>query len=379
MIISKKRRPVSLLLIPALFALLLLSACDDTGTPPVKQKRSPGHLVETISAEIKPVSHQQVLSGTLEAATTLRLHNEEAGLITRIPFHEGDAVKQGALLVALDSDMIKAELDKTTAQRQQAGIDYNRLKKLLPKNLTSEEEVARSLTTLNIAIAEERMQQLRMDRTRITAPFDGVVSQRNNEPGDAVDAHSHIMSLIKPDSLLVKVRVSDQWLTLVKTGDAMQLTIDALGDVKHSAYIERIHPEIDAATRKGTIELLLRPLPKHARSGQLARVHFQSQANELLVLPAHTIHHDINGAYAYLAVNNEEDKTIARQRYLTKGRRFGEWIEIIDGLDAGDQVITKGFLSLRDGKAINIVWQEADSSRPDIINSDNTAPANAAP
>ncbi|MDT8451726.1 MAG: efflux RND transporter periplasmic adaptor subunit [Gammaproteobacteria bacterium] len=384
MIISKKHRPVSLLMIPALFALLLLSACDDTGKAPAAQKRSPGHLVETISVELKPVSHQQVLSGTLEAAITLRLHNEEAGLITRIPFYEGDAVKQGALLVALDSDMIRAELDKATAQRQQANIDYNRLKKLLPKKLTSEEEVARSLTTLNIAIAEERMQQLRMDRTRIRAPFYGIVSQRNNEPGDAVDAHSHIMSLIKPDSLLVKVRVSDQWLTLVKTGDAMQLTIDALGDVKHSAYIKRIHPEIDAATRKGTIELVLRPLPEQARAGQLARVHFQSQARELLVLPAHTIHHDINGAYAYLAINNEEGKTIARQRYLTKGRRFGEWVEIIDGLDAGDQVITKGYLSLRDGKAISVVAQETGSAMPeitdrDIINSDNTAPANTAP
>lgn len=389
MIISKKRRPVPLLLIPALFALLLLSACDDTDTPPAIQKRSPGHLVETISAEIKPVSHQQVLSGTLEAATTLRLHNEESGLITRIPFHEGDAVKQGALLVALVSDMIRAELDKAMAQRQQAGIDYNRLKKLLPRNLASEEAVARSLTTLNIAIAEEQLQQLRMDRTRIKAPFDGVVSQRNNEPGDAVDAHSHIMSLIKPDSLLVKVRVSDQWLMLVKPGDAMQLTIDALGDMKHSAYIKRIHPEIDAATRKGTIELVLRPLPEQARAGQLARVHFQSQAHELLVLPAHTIHHDINGAYAYLAVKVEEGKTIARQRYLTKGRRFGEWVEIIDGLDAGDQIITKGFLSLRDDKAISVVAQETGSARPeftrpeitdpDIINSDNTAPANTAP
>lgn len=384
MIISKKHRPVSLLLIPALFTLLLLTACDDTGKAPVIQKRSPGHLVEAASVELKPVSHQQVLSGTLEAATTLRLHNEESGLITQIPFHEGDAVKQGALLVALDSDMIKAELDKATAQRQQADIDYNRLKKLLPRNLASEEAVARSLTTLNIAIAEERMQQLRMDRTRIRAPFDGVVSQRNNEPGDAVDAHSHIMSLIKPDSLLVKVRVSDQWLTLVKPGDTMQLTIDALGDVKHSAYIKRIHPEIDAATRKGTIELVLRPLPEQARAGQLARVHFQSQAHELLVLPAHTIHHDINGAYAYLAVKVEEGKTIARQRYLTKGRRFGEWVEIIDGLDADDQIITKGFLSLRDGKAISVVVEETGNAKPeitdpDIINSDNTAPANTAP
>ena len=373
MIISKKFKPV----LVSLISLLLVTACDNPDNSPSKTRNKPSHLVEASTINLRPVSHEQILSGTLEATTSVRLHNEEAGQITQMPFHEGDVVKQGALLIALDSDMIKAELDKAIAQRQQADIDYKRLKKLLPKKLASEEEVARSLTTLNIAKAEEQVQQLRMDRAHIRAPFDGVVSQRNNEPGDAVSAHSHILSLIKPDSLLIKVNVSDQWLSLVDKGDAMQLTIDALGDIEHTAYIERIHPAISTTTRKGTIELVLRPVPEQARAGQMARTHFKSPAVERLVIPTHAVHHDIDGAYAYIIVNNEAGENIAQKRQLKKGLQFGEWTEIISGIEIGDKLITKGFLGLRDGKVVTIVEHKTDTdvpAEPDNSSADNTSP-----
>jgi len=367
MIISKKYQ----LVLVSLISLLIITACDNSDKSHGKKRNKPSHLVEVSQISPRPVSHEQILSGTLEATTSVRLHNEEAGQITQIPFHEGDVVKQGTLLIALDSDMIKAELDKAIAQRQQANIDYKRLKKLLPRKLASEEEVARSLTTLNIAKAEQQLQQLRMDRANIKAPFDGVISQRNNEPGDAVNAHSHILSLIKPDSLLIKVNVSDQWLSLVSKGDAMQLTIDALGDSEHTAYIERIHPAISTTTRKGTIELVLRPVPKQARAGQMARIHFKSPATERLVIPTHTVHHDIDGAYAYLATTNDKGNSIAHKTALNKGLQFGEWTEIISGIKVGDQLITKGFLGLREGKVITIVEPKASS---DDSSSDNNAP-----
>ena len=362
MIISKKFTSV----LVSLISLLLITACDNSDNSPSKIRNKPTHLVETSLIKLRPVSHEQILSGTLEATTSVRLHNEEAGQITQMPFHEGDIVKQGTLLVALDSDMIRAELKKSMAQRQQAEIDYKRLKKLLPRKLASEEEVARSLTTLNIAKAEEQVQQIRVDRSQIKAPFDGVVSQRNNEPGDAVSAHSHILSLIKPDSLLIKVNVSDQWLSLVSKGDAMQLTIDALGDVDHTAYIERIHPAISASTRKGIIELVLRPVPDQARAGQMARVHFRSAAVERLVVPTHAVHHDIDGAYAYVIVNNKDDKSMVKKRPLKKGLQFGEWIEIISGIAIGDNLISKGFLGLRDGKVVTIVEPKAASDNNSI-------------
>ena len=353
MIISNKRFPILLI------AVLTLAGCDKGDDSHSKRRPVSPHLVETMMASIQPVSHQQVLSGTLEASISVKLHNEEAGRISTLPLHEGDAVTQGQTVAAMDSEMIKAELDKASAQHQQAIIDYKRLKKLLPKKLASEEEVARSLTTLNIAKAEAELQQLRMDRTQIRAPFDGVISQRNNEPGDTVSARSHILSLIQVDKLMVKVKVSAQWLTLINKGDIMQISIDAIGDASTPARVERIHPEIDPSTRKGTIELMLDPVPAQARAGQLARVHLKSHINDRLVIPAHAIHHDIDGAYIYL-LEEIEDKTTVHKRYIKKGMQFGEWTEAISGIALNDTLITKGFLGLRDGKAVSIVNSPAN-------------------
>ncbi len=354
MIISKKCNAVLF----SLLGVLLINACDSSDNSPNKSRNKASHLVETSISTLRSVNHQQILSGTLEAATSVRLHNEEAGLIRTMPYHEGDIVKQGTLLVSLDNGMIKAELAKTKALYQQAKIDYQRLKKLVFRKLASEEEVAHSLTSLNIAKAERQIQQLRMDQTQIKAPFDGIINQRNNEPGDAVKAHSYILGITKPEQLLVKISLADRWLTLLKKGDVMQLSLNGLGDQKHKAYVERIHPEVSASTRKGIIELMLRPTPKAARAGQMANVYFQSQTIERLVIPAQSIHHDIQGAYVYLLAQQENSggsQTIAQQRYIKKGRQFGDWVEVISGVVIGEPLISKGFLGLRDGKAVTVV------------------------
>ena len=358
MIISKKCWLILFIALPGIIS------CDNSDKDSGKDDDSSLHLVETIVVAPKPVSHEQVLSGTLETVTSARLHNEEAGKITLLPYHEGDIVKKDTLLVELDGDIIKAELAKATATRQQAEIDYKRLKKLQPQKLASEDEVARSLTELNIATAEQQLQQLRMDRTQIRAPFDGIVSQRNYEPGDAVSERSHILSLIQPDGLLVKVKVSAQWLTLINKGDVMQLTIDALGDELFQCRVERIHPEIDAASRKGVVELTLTPAPGQARAGQLARVYFKSKITDRLVIPTHAIHHDTKGPYAYIIGTNKDNKTVSIKRYLIKGLQFGEWTEILSGIDLDDRLITKGFLGLRDGKVVAIVNHASEKEQP---------------
>ena len=181
----------------------------------------------------------------------MRLYNEESGRIAQLPYFEGDQVKKDTVVISLVDDLIRAELNKAEAQRAQAGIDLKRLKKLLPKKLTSEEEVARAKTAYDIAKAEENLQQIRFERSKIKAPFAGVITMRNNEPGDAVSAHSHILTMIDPDTLRVKVQISERWIPLINVNDPVEVGIDALGDQLHSGRVRRIHPTINPKTRKG--------------------------------------------------------------------------------------------------------------------------------
>lgn len=349
MIISKKTGSVLLLSVS-----LFMTSCDTSEESGKDEQSAPLHKVEVTIIERQPVKHRQIVSGTLEAITSVRLYSDEGGRITKLPYYEGDRVEKDAVVITLDDDLIQAELDKAIAQRQQAALDLKRLKKLLPKKLTSEEEVARASTALNVAKAEEQLQQTRLARSRVKAPFSGVISQRNNEPGDTVSAHSHILSMIDPTTMRVKVQISERWIPLMQQGDKVEVRIDAIGDILHKGFISRIHPVIDPATRKGTLEVMLDKVPENARAGQLARVHISSQAMERLVVPSLAVHHDMDGAFAYIAEQDIEGIYKAIKHKILKGAQFGNLVEVIDGVNVNDKVVIKGFLGLRDKKRIQI-------------------------
>jgi membrane fusion protein (multidrug efflux system) len=353
MIISKNHYLGLLLLL----SLLTISACDSSDKASQGKRGKEVHHVEVISVTLEPLSHQQTVTGTLEAIISVRLYNEESGRITKLPYHEGDAVKKGEVIITLDGTLIQAELDKAVAEHKQAKADLLRLEKLVEKKLASEEVLSHAQTTLNVAAAEEKLQRTRFQLTTIKSPFSGVVTERNNEPGDAVPQHSHILSLIDPTALRIKMQLSESWLPMIGQGESVEITIDALSDTVYSGNITRIHPTIDPNTRKGVVEVELNPLPEGAQAGQLARVKIKSTPVSRLVIPSFAVHHDYKGAYVFVI----GDENTAIKRYVQKGLQFGDQIEVVEGLSANEKVVTKGFNSLRDGKKVNIVKNNNDT------------------
>ncbi len=371
MIISKKPHNYSPLLSTPSFIFrvtgpvlisLMLTACDNTVDTTSKREKQPLHRVEVVSVEHKAVSLTQTVSGTLEAVSKIRLYNEESGRITRLPYYEGDFVKQGTLLVQLDNELLKTEVAKAVASMEQARVDLSRVKKLLPKKIATEEEVAKARTQLDLAIAEEKYQQTRLQRTSIKAPVDGLITQRLYEPGDMLAQQSHIYTIIDPTSLRLKASLAERWMPLVKIEQPVSLRIDALGDNELTAKIIRIHPTIDARSHKGIIEILLKPVPKGAAAGQFSRAEINLTATNRLVIPVHTIHYEPEGAYVYRIVEGEDGGSIAEKVSFVQGQQFGSVAEVFSGLAAGDKIVSRGYLGLRNKKKVLIATSSVSNS-----------------
>lgn len=361
MIISKK-----LITIACLFLCLILPACDSSETSKTDNKRAKQalHRVEVITVENSAVSLTQTVSGTLEAVTKIRLYNEESARLTKLPYHEGDQVKKGTLLIQLDNALLKTDVAKASASMEQAKLDLSRLKKLLPKKIATEEDVAKAQTELDLAVAEEKHEKTRLQRTQIKAPIDGMITKRLYEPGDMLAPQSHILSIIDPTALRLKASLAERWLPLVTKGQAVTLQIDALGDEPVPATISRIHPTIDARTHKGIIEILIDPVPQAATAGQFARAQVKLNATDRLILPAHTIHYEPEGAYVFRIIKNEEDESIAEKVNFTQGQQFGSVVEVLSGLGSGDQVVSRGHLGLRDKKKVAIDRATTQANSP---------------
>ena len=355
------RRPLTL--IAALLFALLTAGCGDTG-PEKKgaaKRPAPGHLVELFPIAFEPVSTVYERTGSLRARRVVRIHNQEEGRITDLPFFEGDRVRAGEVVVRMEGDLLRAELDKAKATTLQARLDLKRLENLARKKAASEDELARARTALNIAVADQTLLETRLAYTRIAAPFDGIVSARLAEPGDVVARHAHLLTLSDPASLVTEIHASELVLPLFHTGDPAKVRIDALGRASFVGRILRIHPELDPISRQGTVEVILDPVPAGARAGQFARVTLETEKVARILVPFNAVKRDQLGEFVYRL----DDENRAHRTEVRSGVRIGDKIEILEGLAPGHRIVRRGFLGLTDGKIVEIATASDQRNKSD--------------
>lgn len=333
-----------------LIPLVLITACGETTTGNKAGAKKPLPLVEIAAVEYQQEGQTITRSGTLRADRQVKLITEEEGRIAALPVHEGDRVSKGELLLQLNDTQLKAELKKARAQRKQAALDVRRLERLQSSRVVSEDELARARTARDVAQAEEDLLRIRLDNTRITAPFDGVISARLAEPGDAVARFTHVLTLTDDKTLLAALPVSELVLPSLATKDTVTLTLDALGDARLQGHILRIHPTVDPVTRQGTVEVVLNDPPPEARPGQLARLTLQLRPQPRLTVPFPALRRDTQGEYVF---RYDNDGAVHHTPVIS-GLHLGERIEIVSGLNQGQQVVINGFLGLADGMKIRL-------------------------
>ena len=326
--------------------LLLLIGCDQTQqASPRQQTATP---VEVAGVARSPLVAHRILTGSLQAVSTVRIFNEEVGRIINLPYYQGDAVEKDAILASIDGSLIQAELNKAEANLKQAKVDAKRINSLYRKKLASEDELARARTAVETTSAEVSLLQTRLNHTRIKAPFSGIISERLKETGDVVPVHSHILTIFDPAEIKIEVPVSELLLSNININDAVQVRIDALGEGQHPARVKRIFPTIDPQTRKGRMEIQLETIPDGARPGQLCRVTVDTRTTARRNIPFAAIRHDSQGEFVYRVTPDNKVETVRVQT----GILLGNQMEILEGLEIDDRVVVKGFIGLRDGKKI---------------------------
>jgi RND family efflux transporter MFP subunit len=331
--------------------LLALSACD---SPPGNGAKAPpgdrAVIVEAALAQLSDVARTIERNGNLHAHREVRLSLQQEGVLLTLPYHEGDQVAQGALLAQLDDALLRAQLKKAVALRHQAEQDLNRLKRLQSSRVVSEDELARAVTALDVARAEEEELNILLQQTRITAPFDGIISQRLAEPGDSLSRFSHVLTLIDISHLTTELQLSEMVLTGLQIGDEVSLSIDALGPQRFAGTLKRIHPVVDEVSHQGTIEVILSPAPAGAQPGQLCRVRLQLRGRARLLVPYNTLRRDTRGEFLFVIDSGNK----VERRSIVSGLHFEEMVEVLDGLSAGERIVTRGFLGLSEGGTVKL-------------------------
>ncbi|HXF65506.1 MAG TPA: efflux RND transporter periplasmic adaptor subunit [Burkholderiales bacterium] len=306
----------------------------------------------TIAEELNAV-------GTLIANESVMIRPELDGRIAAIHFTEGQAVRQGQELVALDATEIRAQLAAVAAELELNRSRMKRAEELYAKKFISAQALDDARANLNQSEARHAEVSARLAKTVIRAPFEGVAGLRQVSPGAYVKAGQDIARLDGIGTLKLDFRLPEVYLGRVRAGQEVQARTDAFPGEVFPGTIYAIEPAVDEATRTVLVRARLPNPGARLKPGMFARVTLVLARREnALLVPEQAIVPRGRETYVFRIAQGK-----AVQVRVELGlRRPGE-VEIRDGLSAGDTIVVDGQLRLQDGAAVTVL-AETSTPRP---------------
>jgi RND family efflux transporter MFP subunit len=392
---------------PAAFLLVcsaVLSACSGNSTQAAAAAPAEPAPVAVRTAQVQKQAIDRFLrvTGSLAADEQAGVAAETAGRVIGTPVERGTHVTQGAVLVRLsatEADASVREADANAAQLEArlgldggqpfdlscvpevlnakaaldwAEADFNRIKSLLAQKVVSQAEYDQKLTAVNAArqqflaaqnTAQQSYRSLQAARARIDlarkaaadtvvrAPFTGIVSERLVTTGDYVTKGMKVTTVVRIDPVRVELTVPEQYLSLVKAGQAVRLSVDAYPNETFAANVKFVSPALKTDQRALTVEAVAPNADGRLKPGLFATAFLQqtSPAPALLV-PASAIETVAGTSRVYVITTSNT----VEERIVTLGETVGERVELASGVKAGERVAANPRGKLADGARVQI-------------------------
>jgi RND family efflux transporter MFP subunit len=360
-------KPKIFFLTISLTAPVLLAGCSSS-TKATAPTAETVRGLEVIKLQMQTIPDTFAAVGTVHASHSAPLASQLMGTITAVNVREGDAVKRGTVLVTVDDSQPRAGVEQaqaalSAAEHELAAAEselllaqttFSRLQTLYAKKSLSQQEYDEGHARLQSA--EARRDTARASRaqsaaaldqarthlgyTRVLAPFDGVVTERRVDPGALASPGMPLLTVEARGLYRLEVSVDERDLSYVHMGEAVPVTIDALGDQPLNGKVAQIVPAADPASRSFTVKMDL-PTHKDLRSGIFGRAAFARGTRHAVFIPSSAVteHGQIQTVYVV------GDNGIAALRYVTLGSTppagpaQTNSREVLSGLSAGEIVV----------------------------------------
>lgn len=319
----------------------------------------PTPAVTILSAKVERMEWDRDVPsvGTLVAVNGTDITSQDSGIVEAIHFSAGSTVEAGDLLVSLDSGTEKAELAQLKAQAEIAKINLRRSSELFKRKVVSQSEYDQIKAEEAAARAAADAQQARLAQKEVRAPFAGVLGIRQISLGEYLAAGTAMVSLQSLDPMEVEFALPEAQLSKVEPGLAIALSVDSWPGESFSGTISVIEPSIDATTRNFRARARVDNPDGKLRAGMFARVSIKRPGTDsVLAIPRTAVSYDSFGTSIYLIQSAEDDpeKLVVNQRFIRLGKARGDFVEVLDGLEEGDEIASGGLLKLRNGAPVII-------------------------
>jgi len=307
--------------------------------------------VEAAKVIAAPLSEQVTAVGTLLSNEAVTVSSEIPGRLKEIHFQEGQPVEKGAPLFTLDDSVYRAQLDDAQAKLKLAEQTNKRTSTLFSNKYATAQSADEAASNLAVSTAAAELARVQLEKTRIVAPFSGIVGLRHVSVGEYITAGQALVNLEAIDPVKADFRVPEKFLPAIRVGQSIRIKVDAFPEDSFEGKVYAIDPRLDVAGRSLLVRAMVPNQDQRLRPGLFARVTVLLQLKEdALTVPEQAIVPQGDSQFVFRIVDGKVHLT----KVVTGTRREGR-VEIVEGLSAGDEVVTAGQLKIRDGSAVSVV------------------------
>jgi membrane fusion protein (multidrug efflux system) len=309
----------------------------------------PGVAVELYQVLPEAVVDEVALTGQLEAADKVFLKSEIAGVISSIHFEEGARVEAGDVLFRLDDREQRARLAEAQAEQRLAQDVYDRTQTLTSRDVSSLARKTEAAAELDKAMARTELARLQLDRTRIRAPFDGVVGVRLVAPGSRVEDEIPLVELVAIQRLQALFTIQERYVPLARVGLPIHVRVAAYPGERFPGEVFFVAPSLDAAARRLILKAWIQNEDHRLKPGMFVNVDVEIAAkDDALMVPETAIVYDSHGVFVWRqGAEGKAEKIPVELGLRQEGR-----VEIAAGVSPGDVIVSAGVHKVMAGKRL---------------------------
>ena len=319
--------------------------------------------VEVAKVDAMTLVDETQAVGSLRSRQGVMMRPEVGGRVKQIFFSDGQRVRKGQVMVQFEDQLQQAQVSQAKAELSIAEANHKRNQELVTQNFISKRSLDESGAALEVSRAKLALAEATLQRLKVLAPFDGITGLKQVNVGDYLKDGADMVNVEDMDAVLLDFRLPERFQAKIRAGQKAQLTVDALPGRPFSAIVQAVDPLIEANGRSVGVRGCIDNRQQQLRPGMFARVNavFGSRENAM-VIPEEAIIPQGGRTFVVKVVAGEKPDTLVSERVPVKvGLRQPGKVEILEGLAAGDTVVTAGHQRLqKDGTTVRVV----DLSQP---------------
>jgi membrane fusion protein, multidrug efflux system len=319
----------------------------------------PPESVTSIVAQREQWPATMDIIGTVEAVHGVTVSADLPGTVARIAFDSGQSVREGNVLVELDTRQERAQLASLEAQRDLAHVNFGRMQQLVNEGVISRMEYDQASSQQKATEANVAEIRATIERKTIRAPFSGILGIRKVNLGQYLAAGTAVVALQSLNPIYVNFGVPQQTAGQVRVGRNLRVTSEDLAGKVFTGRVTAIDSVEDEATRNVQVQATLSNPEGKLRPGMFVQVEVVLGASRpVITLPASAISYAPYGDSVFIITDLKDPKGRTyrgvRQQFVKVQGTRGDQVAVVSGVNAGDEVVTSGVFKLRNGAAVQV-------------------------